>query len=83
MKNQQSTNRLYEDFTESSTNGHEMENIARIMGVAGESHGPNAFVAKKRHCNAGCDSSAPVPLMRWITKKGAEAPFLPYFTHLT
>jgi hypothetical protein len=74
---------LHEEFTQTSTNGHEMENISRITGEAMPSHGLNAFVAKKRHCNAGCDSSAPVPLMRWITKKGAEAPFLPYFTHLT
>jgi hypothetical protein len=58
MKNQQSTNRLYEDFTRTSTNGHEMENISRITGVAGASHGLDAFVAKKRHRTAECDSSA-------------------------
>jgi hypothetical protein len=66
---------LYEEFTQTSTNGHEMENISRITGEAGASHSLDAIVAKKQQCNAGCDSSAPVPLMRWITKKGAEAPF--------
>jgi hypothetical protein len=74
---------LHEEFTQTSTNGHEMENIPRITGEASARHSLDAIVAKKQQCNAACDSSAPVPLMRWITKKGAEAPFLPYFTHLT
>jgi hypothetical protein len=74
MKNQQSTNRLYEDFIESSTNGHEMENMVRITGVAASSHGNDTIVAKKQHCITECDSSAPVPLMRWITKKGSRSP---------
>jgi hypothetical protein len=49
---------LHEEFTQTSTNGHEMENIPRITGEAGASHSLNAFVAKKQQCNAACDSSA-------------------------
>jgi hypothetical protein len=49
---------LHEEFTQTSTNGHEMENISRITGEAMPSHGLNAFVAKKQQCNAACDSSA-------------------------
>jgi hypothetical protein len=49
---------LYEEFTQTSTNGHEMENISRITGEAGARHSLDAIVAKKQQCNAACDSSA-------------------------
>jgi hypothetical protein len=71
-KTQQSTNRLYEDFTQISTNGHEMENISRITGVAGASHGLDAIVAKKQHHTTECDSSSRGDFVR-PQKKGSRS----------